>query len=410
MKKIVRQQNYLKDLIESQSNRYITRSALMCWIRSAVEPLLDAPESGVVLHRIENKTSLQGLLKRLEFSEVETHSFTDESGNLIEKVWANTEFICVMTHRYVSIIIWDNRTGDKNTVRYYSIYNSKLQNETLDIIKRNSKINIAQYQEKFNPDRRDNMLLNASIRRLLENMDESVNDAILGFAEQSIETRIDSDFIQKKSRIVAHEIRNHLSICDLYSEIIRKQAEQNNIEGIQKSLKSINKAIKMASNSLISLKIKENSVLNSINLKEIINTAVELCQVYLENKNIELQIDSQEDITVMADFDKTIAVIINLVKNATEAFGLEDNNTLKMDKYIKIRTEQNENCAKIYISNNAPGINEPEKIFNEGYTTKSSGNGLGLWICKKFIEEQMGELELSRSTNDYTEFTIKLGV
>ena len=166
----------------------------------------------------------------------------------------------------------------------------------------------------------------------------------------------------------------------------------------------------MASNSLISLKIKENSVLNSINLKEIINTAVELCQVYLENKNIELQIDSQEDITVMADFDKTIAVIINLVKNATEAFGLEDNNTLKMDKYIKIRTEQNENCAKIYISNNAPGINEPEKIFNEGYTTKSSGNGLGLWICKKFIEEQMGELELSRSTNDYTEFTIKLGV
>ena len=140
MKKIVRQQNYLKDLIESQSNRYITRSALMCWIRSAVEPLLDAPESGVVLHRIENKTSLQGLLKRLEFSEVETHSFTDESGNLIEKVWANTEFICVMTHRYVSIIIWDNRTGDKNTGRYYSIYNSKLQNETLDIIKRNSKI------------------------------------------------------------------------------------------------------------------------------------------------------------------------------------------------------------------------------------------------------------------------------
>ena len=62
------------------------------------------------------------------------------------------------------------------------------------------------------------------------------------------------------------------------------------------------------------------------------------------------------------------------------------------------------------VSNNAPGIAEPEKIFYEGFTTKSTGSGLGLWICKKSIEEMMGELELSRSTEDYTEFTIKLGL
>ena len=86
MKKIVRQQNYLRELIESQGNRFLTRSALKCWIRSAVEPLLDAPEAGVVLHRIENKDGLQGLLKRLEYSEVETLSYTDNSKNLIEKL------------------------------------------------------------------------------------------------------------------------------------------------------------------------------------------------------------------------------------------------------------------------------------------------------------------------------------
>ena len=78
-------------------------------------------------------------------------------------------------------------------------------------------------------------------------------------------------------------------------------------------------------------------------------------------------------------------------------------------KYIKIKTEQDENSAIILVSNNAPGILEPEKIFNEGFTTKSSGSGLGLWICKKNVEEQLGELELSRSTEDYTEFTIQLG-
>ena len=149
MKKIVRQQNYLKELIEAQGNRFLTRQALKCLVRSAVEPLLDTPESGVVLYRIENKDGLQGMLKRIEFSEIESYSYSDDSQNLIEKVWANTEFIVVMTHRYVSILIWDNNTGDKNTVRYYSLYNSKLQYESLDIIKRNSKVDIHNFIKSF---------------------------------------------------------------------------------------------------------------------------------------------------------------------------------------------------------------------------------------------------------------------
>ena len=163
-------------------------------------------------------------------------------------------------------------------------------------------------------------------------------------------------------------------------------------------------------NSLISLKTKEVSNLEVLSLKEIIDTAVELSQVYLDGKNIEFQIENQEDISIMADADKLVAVLINIVKNASEAFITDEENTLKNGKYIKIKTEKDENSAIICVSNNAEGIKEPERIFNEGFTTKSSGTGLGLWICKKSIEEQMGELELSRSTEDYTEFTIRIGI
>ena len=146
---------------------------------------------------------------------------------------------------------------------------------------------IIQYQEKFNPDRRDNLLLNASIRSLLDNLDEASNDAVLGYAEQSAETISNSDYAQKKSRLIAHEIRNQLSICDLYSEIITRQADSNDIEGIKNSIKSINKAIRIANNSLLNLKSKETSKLNEISLKEVIDTSVELSQVYLIEKNIE---------------------------------------------------------------------------------------------------------------------------
>ena len=166
-------------------------------------------------------------------------------------------------------------------------------------------------------------------------------------------------------------------------------------------------------NSLISLKTKETSKLESLSLKELIETSVELSQVYLEGKDIEFQIENAEDIIIMADYEKLLGVIINLVKNATEAFNTEemtDENSLRNDKYIKIKTDKDDNSALIYVSNNAEGIKEPEKIFNEGFSTKTTGSGLGLWICKKSIEEQMGELELSRSTEDYTEFSIRLGL
>ena len=412
MRKIVRQQNYLRELIDSQGNRFLTRQALKCWVRSALEPLLDAPETSVVLYRIENRDGLQGLLKRLEFSDIESYSYSDSSKNLVEKVWADTEFICVMTHRYVSILIWDNRTGDKNTVRYYSLYNSKLQNEPLDIIKRNSKVDIAPFQEKFNPDRRDNILLNVSIRKLLENLDEATNDAVLGFAEKNVEIYKETDLVSKKARVIAHEIRNQLSVCDLYSEIIRKHLQKEVIEkdSIDNALNAINKSLKMASNNLLSLKTQNDINMQTISLKEVIQASVELAGVYLLDKNIELQVENDEDAKINADYEKLIAVIINLVKNASEAFSFDESEEkVQNGKYIKIKTDVMEDCVSIMVSNNAVGISEPEKIFNEGFSTKSNGSGLGLWICKTSIEEQAGELELTRSSEDYTEFTIRLG-
>lgn len=411
MKKIVRQQNYLRELIEAQGNRYLTRQALKCWVRSAIEPLLDAPEAGVVLYRIDNKDGLQGLLKRLEFSEIEAHSFSDDSGNLIENVWANTEFLCVMTHRYVSILIWDDKTGHKDSIRYYSLYNSKLQNEPLDIIKRNSKIDIAQYQEKFNPDRRDNILLNAAIRKILENMEEATSDAVLGYAEKSVDAYKDSDFIAKKARVIAHEIRNQLSICDLYTEIIRRQSQKEEIDrdALLQAANTMTKSLKMVSNSLLSLKTQDTVNLERVSLKELVDNSVELSKVYLIDRNIELQIENEQEVNISADFEKLTAVIINLVKNAVEAFGFDEiEDKVQNGKYIKIRTDVEETNVSIMVSNNAQGIAEPEKIFVEGFTTKTSGSGLGLWICKKTIEEMAGELELTRSSEDFTEFTIKL--
>jgi len=408
MKKIVRQQNYLKQLIESQNNQILSRSALKCMLRAALEPLVDNPEEGVVLHRIENKSGIVGLIKRLEFSSIPSYDFTDEGGHLKEMVWANTEFLCVMTHRFVSIIIWDNKTENQHFVRYYSIYNSKMQNEALDIIDRNVDINIKEFQENFKPDRRDNPLLNASIRRLIENMDEATKDAVLGFAQ--VQSEKEEAEISQNTREIAHEIRNQLSICDLYTEIIKKTCAKNGIkeDSILNGIKCITRAVKIASNSLIALKSTERGNIKSYKLTELINNIADLTKVYFENKNVDYILENDINIKIPVDENKFTAAIINIVKNASEAFCKNDDSLEVEQKYIKIKTEEENDFAVIRISNNAGQIQEPEKIFKEGYTTKSTGAGLGLMICKKSIEEMFGKLELEKNTNEEVEFVIKI--
>ena len=51
-------------------------------------------------------------------------------------------------------------------------------------------------------------------------MDEATKDAVLGFAQ--IQSEKEEEEISQNTRAVAHEIRNQLSICDLYTEIIKK--------------------------------------------------------------------------------------------------------------------------------------------------------------------------------------------
>ncbi len=410
MKKIVRQQNYLKELIESQENKYLSRRTLNCLIRATLEPLLDKPEISVVLYRIINPEGLTGLIKRLEFSEIEAYDYSDESDNLRERVWADTEFLCVLTHRFVSILLWDNKTDDKEKVRYYSVCNSRLQSEALDIINRNSIQNIKHFQEQFRPDRRDNILLNASWRKLVENTDEASKDAVLGFAEEQT-AEISAQSYDTNTRAIAHEIKNQLSICDLYTEVLKRYCKKNEIEDdtITNALNCLTRAYKMANNALVGLKSIAVNNLKPHSLKALINTAENLTKVYFECKNIRYIVENSVDEMILADEDKFIAALINLVKNAVEAFGIEEEN-LKNGKYIKIKTEKSGDFALIRVSNNAGEINNPEKIFEAGFTTKSGGSGLGLMICKKSLEEQLGQLTLEHTGSDYTEFVIKIGL
>ena len=212
------------------------------------------------------------------------------------------------------------------------------------------------------------------------------------------------EYKTEKVRYISHEVKNQLSICDLYTEIIEKYCMKNGIEDetILNAAKSIKRALQLAENSLLELKSSNCQELNNYDLKELLEECYSLSKVYTENKNIDFKIDICSNLTVCVDKNRFLGVIINLVKNACEAFSNEEN------KYILISTEKEDSVIKVKVSNNAKPIENPDNIFTEGVTTKQTGSGLGLYISKQNIEEMSGALNLIKSNTEETIFEIKL--
>ena len=74
--------------------------------------------------------------------------------------------------------------------------------------------------------------------------------------------------------------------------------------------------------------------------------------------------------------------------------------------------EVKDGVGVIKISNDGKPIpkNKQEKIFEKDYTTKQNGCGLGLAICREYLENQKGTLNLVRSLKNKTTFEITVPV
>ena len=212
--------------------------------------------------------------------------------------------------------------------------------------------------------------------------------------------------IIQQVRCVSHEIRNQLSICDVYSEILKKHLVKENIKNssIDNALKCIQKAVKLIGNDLIELKTFDNIALHIIDSDKLLRETIELSKVYIQDKNIEILSDIEPDIKIYVDENKLQGCIINIIKNAIEAIPTKG--------FVKITSKSDGKNLSVKISNNGKAIpaEKQSDIFNQGFKTKKTGSGIGLYLCKKNIEAQNGNIKLLKSTNETTEFEIQLPV
>lgn len=416
----MKRKNELKNLIYIQENKPCDEQTVKGLFRSIVEPVLESNAEALVLLRLEDKrkNSLNSFLQRLEYSKADVYDFSnskinDKFENLLkEDIWDKTEFVYILAERFAAVLIFDYEECEiKGFADIFIMHNSKNLSQTFEIINSNSKKDLSSYQEKWHPDRRDNDILNNSIRKIVEILNETNQEVILSELEKEnieeagdLETRL--EFLLAKSSYIAHEMRNLLSICNLYSTIIDKQAAEIEIkdEAAKKSILNardcIRKSMMMTGNLLLDFKSLNKIDLKEHDLNEVIKVGVDLAQIYAKDKKIKFTINKIESVKILVDENKFLSVLINLIKNAVES--------IEQEGEIKIKTQIQENSVKITVANNGNPIPKEiqNKIFEEGFSTKASGSGLGLVICKKTLEEQYAKLELLKSDKDSTEFEI----
>ena len=215
-----------------------------------------------------------------------------------------------------------------------------------------------------------------------------------------------NDLIKEQSRCIAHEMRNHISICELYTQIIKKNLEKEGIlnTSLNNALNCINKSLKIMSNSLLDLKSLDNFNLKKVNIKKILEEGIKLATAYISDKKIKITSNINIDAEVFIDENKFLACIVNIIKNAIEA--------IKKEGKINVSLEIEGDYIHIKISNDGEPISQEKQksIFEEGFTTKPTGSGLGLHICANNLKAQNATLKLTKSTTEITEFEIILPI
>jgi signal transduction histidine kinase len=83
-------------------------------------------------------------------------------------------------------------------------------------------------------------------------------------------------------------------------------------------------------------------------------------------------------------------VVLNLLLNAVEAMGSSETGP----RELLISTEQDHTGVLVAVRDSGPGIDQShlDRVFDAFYTTKSSGTGMGLSICRSIIDAHGGRL------------------
>lgn len=216
--------------------------------------------------------------------------------------------------------------------------------------------------------------------------------------------------------IIAHDLKNPfhsiMGFSDLLNRSFESVEDERKKEFIKHIYESSTSAYSLLENLLNWARTQTNKIKyepSAIDLKIIIEEIFIMVRGSAENKNIKLiPPDQNNNLKAFADFNMVNTIIRNLVSNAIK-FTEEGGN-------ISIETNDRNNRIYITIRDTGTGMSKEtlknlfnlEKFESTQGTSGESGTGLGLIVCKEFVNLHGGDIEVESKIGEGSAFTFSL--
>ena len=239
------------------------------------------------------------------------------------------------------------------------------------------------------------------------------------FHEKLIATQKEMELLNKQKdkffSIIAHDLRSPFSgmlgfteiLIDDYTELSEDE-KKFYIQGIYSSLKDL---LTLIDNLLTWSRVQLNRVdfdPKEIFLRKIVDSVFSSQRIAANNKQIKLESEISADIKAYADADMIETVIRNLVSNAIKFTNIEGTikvNAIDGRDFVKVEIQDNGVGMKPEIANN---LFEIDSHASTKGTKGEKGTGLGLIICKEFLEKHGGTISVESEIGKGTTISFSL--
>lgn len=249
----------------------------------------------------------------------------------------------------------------------------------------------------------------------IDEIGELAND-FNNMAEQLKQSNQEIESLENRRRKfmadVSHELRTPLTTISGVIEGLKNNMieETEKDKGIQLVSQEAKRLIRLVNENLDYEKIRSNQVKlfkEEIQLTEAFEIIKEHLFFQAEEKQVELKIDGNEEITVFADYDRLIQILINITKNSIQ---FTESGTV----WLRGKKGYKETIIEIEDTGIGMDPKEVELIWQRFYKADMSRTGqqfgefgLGLSIVKQLVHLHQGEIEIHSQKDQGTKFILK---
>jgi len=204
--------------------------------------------------------------------------------------------------------------------------------------------------------------------------------------------------------VIAHDIRSPASTALSINNIIRQKTDKKEVVEASDHLKSLGeKQLQMAEDLLQSLKADEQlgpGQKEEVPLAPLIEESIAMYQNSIDEKELKVDVDVPDDLTIQVHKGQFSQVITNLLSNAVK-FSYQGGTN-------RFKAKRDGHAVHLWIEDAGTGISnvDQKELFKRFSSYQKKGTkgeastGVGLFICKRILEQHHGDIEAQSEGED----------